>query len=290
MYGPCGLFTLLIGYTSLPKLHSAFAFTNPLPSLPTLSLSSPAVLFSGHRFNLPSSSAALFHSIVSSAFSRREVSMVLKVSSLVTCAVVLQLLRGVHPAAVQIEDEEVKTNATMMDSPSVSLATPYEYNAAPSASVPPQARRSKDVPPGVDSDPDGLLVYETLDDVPTTRLLSRAHRMEKCYSSLNGPSCWTGYICGHRCDPVLLAVHSFCRMNDDLDGGVTWKRCQKARKFNRCFARVCFRRNAHATGPKPASYEDPLSVAIVRYSRPPPKYELKARKNRQSSTQSAIFK
>lgn len=42
--------------------------------------------------------------------------------------------------------------------------------------------------------------------------------------------------------------------------------------------------------PRPMSYEDTDNVAIVRYRRPLPRHEILAKRNRQSSTQSAIFK
>lgn len=206
-----------------------------------------------------------------------------------------------------------------------------------------RGRARADGPPAEDSDPEGVRIFNSLDEVPTSRLLLRAHQLQKCYPlSAPASACWTAYVCGHRCEPVLLAVNSFCRrrarapqipcsdeQRRDSGGGggggggsaceaeqplaqtqpqerqggaaadegrpesADWVHCKKARKYQRCYARVCFRRRSSEVamgGRRPVSYEDPLSVSIVRYRRPPPKHEVEARKKRQSSTQSAIFK
>lgn len=169
-------------------------------------------------------------------------------------------------------------------------------------------RRPSHAPPGDDADPPGVRIYDSLDAVPTARLLAHAARHKKCFPKRQ-TACWAPYVCGHRCEQILLAVDGYCKKSGarDLDGScmegracngpVRWRRCKKARKFNRCFARVCYRRRA-AIGvdggvlgtPRPMSYEDTDNVAIVRYRRPLPKHEVLARRNRQSSTQSAIFK
>lgn len=151
--------------------------------------------------------------------------------------------------------------------------------------TPPTKQYTHPHAPGADIDPPGIAIYNTLDDVPTTKFLSRARALEKCYAAT---PCWTSYVCGHRCEQVLMRVGSWCR------DARAWARCHKARKFLRCFPRVCFRpserRRGSVTGAPPASYEDRLSVAIVRYRRPLPTHEVLARSRRQSSTQSAIFK
>lgn len=130
-----------------------------------------------------------------------------------------------------------------------------------------QAKRH-DTPPGKDTDPDGIIVYNSLDQVPTARMLWLSHKRQTCYASTDRTSqCWAAYVCGHRCEPILLAINSFCRRKET---NYQWIRCQKARKFSRCFARICFRTSTGRSASKnrPVPYEDPFSVSIVRYHRP----------------------
>lgn len=147
--------------------------------------------------------------------------------------------------------------------------------------------RSKGDPPGEDGDPEGVVIYESLDAVPTARMLARGLTTVKCFPKRG---CWRPYICGHRCEQILLAVNGFCRRTSECreaGGCGKWKRCKKARKFNRCFARICYRGKGSG---RPGGYEDSRMVAIVRYRKPLPSHEALAKKNRQSSAQSAIFK
>lgn len=162
--------------------------------------------------------------------------------------------------------------------------------------------RNRDEPPGRDSAPYGVTIYNSLDQVPTAQQMWRVQKEQKCFSSGSGDGrlqCWAAYVCGHRCEPVLLAVNSYCRLEEPgcSDGAEDvgdiqrtegcenhgrWVRCQKPRKFRRCFARVCYRkRGLGAGGPRPASYEDPMSIAIVQYIRPKPKHDLFMRRTRQ---------
>lgn len=230
----------------------------------------------------------------------------------------LSHLEGVQAAAVYGSNTTHSTNSSSVDYDiSVSVAVPLPYSQTllssdlsydPSSSD--HMRRERTVslktPPGADTDPHGVIVYNSLHQVPTARLLWRARNFQKCYALPQGDAsqCWAAYVCGHRCEPILLAINSFCHMEQrncldaPADAGpegckdhTRWIRCQKPRKYKRCFARVCFRRiGSDSGGPRPMSYEDPLSISIVRYQRPPPKHEVFARRNRQSSTQSAIFK
>lgn len=167
-------------------------------------------------------------------------------------------------------------------------------------------RQSHDKPPGRDSAPYGVTIYNSLDQVPSARQMWRVRKEQKCFAVNGGDGnrqCWAAYVCGHRCEPVLLAINSYCRLEDPNCGDDNnkkannaeetkqvqscenrgrWIRCQKPRKFRRCFARVCFRRRGlGAGGPRPSSYEDPLSIAIVRYIRPKPKHDLFIRRSRQ---------
>lgn len=164
---------------------------------------------------------------------------------------------------------------------SLNVALPYSEDTMYSEERARARQRERDsgreAPPGADSGPRGVFIYNSVDQVPTARLLGRATKMQTCYASTDGARqrCWAAYVCGHRCEPVLLAIDSFCKRDcprHDKSCAATWVRCQKARKFNRCFARLCFRtgsiRAAGATAPTPVSYEDPLSVSIVRYRRP----------------------
>lgn len=156
-------------------------------------------------------------------------------------------------------------------------------------------KKGNDHPPGADTDPYGVIVYNSLDQVPTARLLWQASKMQTCYAFKDGTTrCWAAYVCGHRCEPVLLAINSFCRQKEPescremssrqrtTHNGCgklrKWIRCRKPRKFKRCYARVCFRRRRLGIGPKPMSYEDPLSVSIVRYHRSPPKHDFFAKR------------
>lgn len=175
-------------------------------------------------------------------------------------------------------------------------------------------RRSQDKPPGRDSAPYGVTIYNSLDQVPSARQMWRVRKEQKCFVVNGGGEqrqCWAAYVCGHRCEPVLLAINSYCRLEesncaDDNDKSTKtvnevkrvescenhsrWVRCQKPRKFRRCFARVCFRRRGlGAGGPRPSSYEDPLSIAIVRYIRPKPKHDLFIRRTRQHVADHSSF-
>ncbi|CDF33727.1 unnamed protein product [Chondrus crispus] len=194
------------------------------------------------------------------------------------------------------------------NSPALSLAFPVE-NSRNRHNIR-RGSRPAYAPPADDSDPPGVRIYDSLDAVPTARLLAQAARHKKCFSK-GQTLCWAPYVCGHRCEQILLAVDGYCKKYAQPPDGtectdkqgscalsLSWKRCKKARKFNRCFARVCYRRTAALRHhqhqslaiPRPVSYEDTENVAIVRYRRPLPKHEILARRNRQSSTQSAIFK
>lgn len=192
---------------------------------------------------------------------------------------------------------------------------------ASEASVNASERGMDDGPPGADTDPHGFTIYNSLEQVPTARLLWRASKLAKCYTTRTRRShCWTAYVCGHRCEPVLLAINSFCRRlephcssgatadghvsaattgddgrahgeEDDCSQHGRWIRCQKPRKFRRCYARVCFRkRGASKAGSRPMSYEDPLSISIVRYHRPQPKHDLFAKRTRPGGSQSAVYR
>lgn len=175
-----------------------------------------------------------------------------------------------------------------------------------------------DQPPGRDSAPYGITIYSSLDQVPSARQLWRERNEQKCLSvggRDGGEQCWAAYVCGHRCEPILLAINSYCRLEephchdhengnreyepvdkDVIDTGRgcekhgRWIRCQKPRKFRRCFARVCFRRRGPGGGgPRPLSYEDPLSIAIVRYVRPKPKHDLFFKRTRQHADAPSSF-
>lgn len=163
----------------------------------------------------------------------------------------------------------------------VSLVVPAEHAIGVEGAG---ARRAPHQPPGDETDPPGVRVYDSLDAVPTGRLLSQAGRHAKCYTRRRA-ACWKAYVCGHRCEQILLAVDGFCKKKERAAGcrgdrcaAVQWRRCKKARKFNRCFARVCYRRRGTlghegvVGTPRPMSYEDTENVAIVRYRRPPPKH------------------
>lgn len=141
-------------------------------------------------------------------------------------------------------------------------------------------------PPGEDRDPPGVRIYERLADVPSARLLARAGKKLVCYPTRG---CWRPFVCGHRCEQILLAVDGFCKKTGQCDECGEWKRCKKARKFHRCFPRVCYRGLPGARG-KPRAYEDFERVSIVRYRRPKARYEILAMRKRQTSIQSAIFK
>lgn len=143
---------------------------------------------------------------------------------------------------------------------------PQKQQATPQ--VQQKQAKNHDTPPGKDTDPDGIIVYNSLDQVPTARMLWRSHKRQTCYASTDRTSqCWAAYVCGHRCEPILLAINSFCRRKET---NYRWIRCQKARKFSRCFARICFRSSSARSSSKnrPVPYEDPFSVSIVRYHRP----------------------
>lgn len=218
-----------------------------------------------------------------------------------------------HSAAVSLLDlppDAKNSSDTVLYRTGISLVSPHkpsEHAVAASSSV---RRHNR---PGEDRDPEGVTVYESLNEVPTSHLLSIANAHSKCYAAQE-KLCWRAYVCGHRCEQILLAVHSFCRKvrADDgtditcsdgsqvgpcaLDSGddnIRWARCKKARKYNRCFARICYRKTSSSEPSlilPPEPYEDTENVSIVRYRKPMPKYELLAQRNKQSSTQSAIFK
>lgn len=138
-------------------------------------------------------------------------------------------------------------------------------------------------PPPPEQPPFGIRIYEDLKELPT-RLLSEAPpTAPRCQATPQQVSPKPPYICGTRCDTVLLAMHSHCR-----NANRNWVPCSKPRKFRRCFPRICYRKLSPLRAPAP--YFDHRSVAIVRYRRPLPLHERRARRNRQSSSLSAIFK
>lgn len=92
-----------------------------------------------------------------------------------------------------------------------------------------------------------------------------------------GTGCETSSVCGSKCEPILLRVAIPC----DSSG---W--CPSARKFLRCYPVLCLNSRSGIS----RSRVDSNEFAILRWKRPVPKYEREARRNRQSSTQSAIFR
>lgn len=127
-------------------------------------------------------------------------------------------------------------------------------------------------------DPPGVTVHASLKSVPKSTW--RSARRTVCSYGI----CESSRHCGSKCEPILLRVSTKCSSG--------W--CQGARKFLRCYPKVCFDRvldGGRILIPNGKPPVTDLSVfAIVRWRRPPPYYETRARKNRQSSTQSAIFR
>lgn len=186
----------------------------------------------------------------------------------------LQLLRLPHEL-----EATSRRNLTV----GIALVAVRPRNPEARAAARPSARTG-DPPPELP--PAGVHIYDSLHQAPA-RLLSR-HPSAQTRSSFKNSRCsYDAYICGRRCENVLLAMRAYCRSRKD---GLTWVRCEKARTFRRCFAKVCYRGRASQRLKLPAGFYDDGSVIIVRYRRPPPLYERKARQNRQSSTQSVLFK
>ncbi len=127
-------------------------------------------------------------------------------------------------------------------------------------------------------DPPGVVVHASLKQVPSSAW--RETRRTVCSLGV----CESSRRCGSKCEPILLRVAAKC-----AEG---W--CPAARKFLRCYPRVCFERVLDGGRVRVANGRPPvtdLSVfAIVRWRRPAPYYERRARRNRQSATQSAIFR
>lgn len=139
-------------------------------------------------------------------------------------------------------------------------------------------------------DPAGVQVHENITDVSSESWLNTASARERCYTHTMR-YCYRAHVCGTRCEPILLRVRVNCA---PCEGASCSKHCFAARKYNRCFAKICFRRvlvSSISTRRKaPSSFEAKDTFAIVRYRRPLPRYELHARRNRQTATQSAIFR
>ncbi|CAN8074947.1 unnamed protein product [Agarophyton chilense] len=155
----------------------------------------------------------------------------------------------------------------------------YRPTLAPVASA---AVSASDPPPELP--PHGVHIYDSLHHLPT-RLLSTHTNMAPRCAARHTSSPYRPYVCGSKCENVLLAMRAHCKAPHG------WVPCAKARKFRRCLARVCYRATgARQRASPPVGFYDRSSVAIVRYHRPLPLYERRARRNRQSSTQSAIFK
>lgn len=191
--------------------------------------------------------------------------------SIAICFYLTFLLFTLSSAALVPDDEEFPTDNSYNDTRAFSITNgiPYRAPVIPQPGV-----------PGADADPPGVHVYESLSDVPTAKLLARTLSQRQCLSS---SSCWDPYICGHRCEPILLGIRSFCKRNGQSD----WVRCTKPRKYKRCFAKVCFRRaitsvgkNVKDSGRKPHSFEDPYSVAVVRWKRKDFQYGSKIKEKR----------
>lgn len=136
-------------------------------------------------------------------------------------------------------------------------------------------------------DPEGVAVHERLRDVPREAWhTGRAGRV-RCERRAGATVCDTARVCGAACERVLLRVSKPC--------GNSW--CPAARTYLRCFARLCFDRLVAGRGralPWLSSSRRPeidkAAFAILRWHRPPPRYERVARRNRQTASQSAIFR
>lgn len=144
-------------------------------------------------------------------------------------------------------------------------------------------------------DPDGVLVHESLREVPDSQWDSGLLGRLQCWRSTKSGGrrrCETAKLCGIICEPVLLRVSKPCTMPTAAAAAGKQRWCASARKYLRCFPKLCFDRvDAHR---RRISVRKPLvdrrAVAILRWRRPPPRYERDARRNRQSAPQSAIFR
>lgn len=129
-------------------------------------------------------------------------------------------------------------------------------------------------------DPAGVLVHSSLSAVPASVWASGAANRVRCSDG----ACDVGRVCGAGCEPVLLRVSAKC-------GGGRW--CPGARKFLRCFARLCYTRLGKQ---RPwlrrmrRPHLDRSAFAILRYTRPVPAFERRARRMKQTASQSAIFR
>lgn len=127
-------------------------------------------------------------------------------------------------------------------------------------------------------DPHGVKVHASM---KTVRWINSGRT--RCWF---GRGCETSSVCGTKCEPILLRVTIPCNNNSN------W--CPGARKFLRCFPVLCINRNSKRGEKKKniisRSTVDLDNFVILRWKRPAPKYEREARRNRQTSTQSAIFR
>ena len=109
-------------------------------------------------------------------------------------------------------------------------------------------------------------IYNNLSEIPS-QLLSPAHT-PFCHHPSHTRG-WKAYMCGRRCEHVLLSVTEMCKKGASCDGmncAPTLVECQKVRRFRRCYDRVCFR---GGRGRRPNSFQDGSSITIVRVQRPP---------------------
>lgn len=125
-----------------------------------------------------------------------------------------------------------------------------------------------------------------------------------------GGECVESYWCGWECEPVLMAVVARCKVEKEIvrriDEGngvepwglkrcwkrekvVTWKRCSKARKFEKCVPLVCFAKVrqgviGNVCEGKPSAMKRVWDESrIVRYKKPLPKYDFLIAKKEQPS-------
>lgn len=82
-----------------------------------------------------------------------------------------------------------------------------------------------------------------------------------------------------------------------LSNYTSYPRSPVSTQYNKCFPQVCYRRThvekstpAVPFGDVPAPHAVNSTFAIVRYKRPEPRYETKARQTRQTAMISAIFR
>lgn len=162
--------------------------------------------------------------------------------------------------------------------------------------------------PGEDVEPHGFPIYDSIHDIPPYVVTNEDALHAKCTVRESRQVCLKGAMCGYVCEQILLAVQSFCaeevKTGEDAraEGGsvvtaTKWRTCEKARKYNKCSPKVCYRRTA-VQGSVPevlaGSVPEPHAVnstfAIVRYKKPEPRYEREARRNRQTATISVILR